>query len=100
MGPELVQGVDEILERTREAVEFPDEEDVELFLAGGGEHGLEGRALGLAADRHLVDELLEDGPAGAGDVVAKLAELHIDFLFVRGHPGVDGDGLVGRGHRD
>jgi len=47
----------------------------------------------------LVDELLVDGPAGAGDVLAELAELHIDLLFVRGHPGVDGDGLVGRGHR-
>jgi len=41
----------------------------------------------------LVDELLVDGPAGAGDVLAELAELHIDLLFVRGHPGVDGDGF-------
>jgi len=69
---------------------------VEAFLAGSREHGLEGRALGVAAGRRLVDELLEDGPAGAGDV---LAELHIDLLFIRGHPGVDGDGFWGRGHR-
>jgi len=98
-GPELVQGDDQILERTAEAVEFPDQEDLELYLAGGREHGLEGRAFGVAAGRVLVDELFEDGPAGAGDVLPELVELHIDLLFVRGHPGIDGDGFRWRAHK-
>lgn len=98
-GPELVQGVDEILERTAQAVELPDQESRELFLAGGREHGLKGRALGVPAGRRLVDELFADGPAGAGDVGAELTELHIDLLFVRGHPGVDGDGFWDCGHK-
>ena len=60
---------------------------------------MEGWALGVAAGRRLVDEFLADGPAGADDILPELTELHIDLLFVRGHPGVDGDGFWGCGHK-
>ena len=66
-GVELVESVDQVLERSREAIEFPDGQDLELSSLSGNHHFIERRPFGVFAAEALVDVDLVELPAGSAD---------------------------------
>src|SRR5712692_2939310 len=94
-GAERLQGRDQVLDRPREAIEAPDEDDLELAGPGRLHQPVECPPALLGARDAAVDELLDHLPVPLGRVRAEGDELDLGVLALGGHTGVEGD-LHGR----
>src|SRR5262249_41244552 len=88
---ERLEGRDEVLNRPGEAVEAPDQHDLEPAGPGGLHQPVE-RGPALRGARYAaIDELLGHLPAPLGCVSAEGDELDLGVLTLGGHRGVEGD---------
>src|SRR5712692_10773573 len=91
-GAELIEAFDQVLQRTGEAVELPDQDHIEETLAGVLHQHIElgAVALGPAHTNIYILAVLSETLAG---VAPKVLELHLAVLVERADPGVQRSGL-------
>jgi hypothetical protein len=84
-----------VLDRPREAIEAPHQDNLELTGPGRLHEPVECPTALLGARDAAVDELLDHLPVSLGGVRAEREELDLGVLTLGGHAGVEGD-LHGR----